>query len=197
MQNLPAEFIHRLEKIYSKEDLDIVKSWFQTNRPLSIRVNTLKTNNENIEKELNKLNINFEKISFLENWYILLNIEKKDIWKTEIYKNWEIYLQNISSQIPALVLWVKEGENILDLTAAPWSKTTQISALMNNTWSILACEKNAIRMDKMKYNIKKLGCKNIETYKWDVRNLAKYLKENKKDILFDRIIADLPCSAEW
>ena len=191
---LDNKFYERLEKIYSKQDLDILKDWLNTKkRPVTIRVNTLKSTKEEIEDILKNLNIKYQKIDFLIDAYMLFDILEKDLWDKDFYKDWKIYLQNISSQIPVNIMDLKKWDRVLDLTAAPWSKTTQISALLNNTWEIIACEKNAIRMEKLKFNIKRLWCKNIQTYKWDVRKIWNLYEENS----FDKILADLPCSAEW
>ncbi len=43
-----------------------------------------------------------------------------------------IYLQSLSSLLPVLVLDPKPGESILDVCAAPGSKTTQIAMMMGN-----------------------------------------------------------------
>ena len=191
---LDNKFYERLEKIYSKEDIKIIKSSFETKkREVSFRINTLKSNKQEIETFLWENNFKFKKVSFLPDSYILPEIIEKDIWNTSIYKDWKIYLQSISSQIPSTLLELKENDRVLDITAAPWSKTTQISALLKNTWEIVACEQNMIRMEKLKYNIKKLWCTNITTFKWDARKLQNFYKKES----FDSILADLPCSWEW
>ena len=54
--------------------------------------------------------------------------------------------------LPVLALAPREGESILDVCAAPGSKTTQIAALMDNTGDITAIEQNQIRYDKLMHN---------------------------------------------
>ena len=104
----------------------------------------------------------------------------------EIYKNGEIYLQSLSSMIPAIVLDPKENENILDMTAAPGGKTTQIAALSCNKALITACEKNKIRYDRLKYNIEKQSARVNVLYE-DARVLDDFFS-------FDKILLDTPCS---
>lgn len=191
---LDNKFYERIEKIYSKEDLDILKDWINTKkRPVSFRVNTLKSDNTKIEESLKENNISFEKVSFLDWAYTLTSWIEKDLWELDIYKNWEIYLQNISSLIPVTLLDLEKNDRVLDITAAPWSKTTQMSAIMCNMWEIVACEQNQIRMDKLKHNISKLWANNIKTVKTDARKLKDFFEE----WYFDKILADLPCSSEW
>lgn len=94
--------------------------------------------------------------------------------------------------MPAVLLDVKEGMKVLDVTAAPGSKTTQIAALMNNTGTIVACEKHQIRHDKLIHNIKLQGAMNIETHKMDALKLMGELEKES----FEAILLDAPCSAE-
>ena len=105
----------------------------------------------------------------------------------EIYRNGEIYFQSLSSMIPPIVLNPKSKENILDMAAAPGSKTTQIAAMTNNSSFITACEKNKIRAERLKYNIEKQGVKNTYIMGVDSRNLDEMFS-------FDKILLDAPCS---
>lgn len=81
---------------------------------------------------------------------------------------------------------------VLDVTAAPGSKTTQIAAIMDNTGTIIACEKHQIRYDKLVHNIKLQGASNIEARKMDAIKLMAETPEES----FDAILLDAPCSAE-
>lgn len=193
---LNKEFINKLEQIYSNDDLKIIENWFSVEkRKTTFRVNTLKTTNEQIEKTLKENNIAFKKVDFLKNAYILEDSKESDLWELDIFKNGHIYLQSISSQIPVEILNINENDRILDITAAPGWKTSQASAIMKNTWEIIANDNNAIRIDKLKFTINRQGCTNVEVVKNDARNIW---KNNPKYIdYFDKIIADLPCSAEW
>ena len=65
-----------------------------------------------------------------------------------------IYLQSLSSLLSALVLDAKVGETVLDVCAAPGSKTTQIAMIMGNGGKIVALEQNQIRYDKLMHNVK-------------------------------------------
>jgi 16S rRNA (cytosine1407-C5)-methyltransferase len=89
-------------------------------------------------------------------------------------------------------LELEKDLKVLDITSAPGSKTTQIRDIMENTGEITANELNALRLAKLNANIAKLGVTNVKTVKFDAKVLASKLEENS----FDRILADLPCSAE-
>ena len=104
----------------------------------------------------------------------------------DIYENGEIYFQSLSSMLPPIILNPKEGENILDMAAAPGGKTTQMAAISENKALITACEKNKIRSERLKYNIKKQGA-NANILVEDARTLNDYF-------IFDKILLDAPCS---
>jgi len=89
--------------------------------------------------------------------------------------------------IPAIVVNPKEGENILDMAAAPGGKTTQMANLSNNKAMITACEKNKIRIDRLKYNLEKQGASRVTVMLKDARRLDDFFS-------FDKILLDAPCS---
>lgn len=92
---------------------------------------------------------------------------------TRSFYDGKIYLQSIPSLIPVLALAPKSGETILDVCAAPGSKTTQMSAVMHNTGSIFAIEQNQIRFDKLMHNVRLQGATNVHGIKLDAK---KYLE---------------------
>lgn len=193
MKNIPKKFFDKLVKIYQEKDIEIIKKWYNSEKKVvSFRVNHLKSNNKEIEEVLTQNNLIFQKLNFLNDWYLLLNWREKDLWDLEIYKNWKIYIQSVSSQIPVLVMNLKYNSKVLDVTSAPWSKTSQIADLMNNSWEIIANELNAIRIEKLKFTLNRQWVTNTKVIKNDARKLSEVLKWE----MFDYILADLPCSAE-
>jgi len=194
MKDLPQIFYDKLKKNYSKDEYELVLKWFKIDkRPVSFRLNTLLWTLNDL-KELDEKNILYSKIDFLHNWYILdKKYKEKDLWETQIFKTWKIYLQSISSQIPSLFLDLKKDDKVLDTTAAPGWKTSQIRAIIENTWEIIAVDNNAIRIDKLKHTINKQWVKNTQVVKNDATRLHNFYKKE----YFDVILADLPCSAEW
>jgi len=106
--------------------------------------------------------------------------------------------------LPAVILEPKPEEYILDLAAAPGSKTSYIAALTNNKAKIDAIEPDYIRFQRLKYNIEHLGVKNVSLYNIKAENFIKERLENFKitedlkneNILYDKILFDAPCSGE-
>ena len=139
---IPQFFIERLQKQYGEDLSYTILKGFEVKRKTTLRINTIKTNSETIKKQLNDNNIEYEEVEWSKDALLLKNADEKDIQNLKIYEDGEIYLQSFSSMLPPIVLAPKQGENILDMTAAPGGKTTQMAAIANNKALITACERN-------------------------------------------------------
>ena len=186
-ENLPVFLRERLLKEYKKDIVEKIILGYMQKRKVTLRVNTIKMKEDELENFLINSKINYSKVSFYSSAYILENIREEEIRNWEFYKEGKIYLQSLSSMLPPLVLEPKAKENILDMAAAPGGKTTQISALSENTALITACEKNKIRYERLEYNVNKQGAKGINLMRIDARNLSDFFS-------FDKILLDAPCS---
>ena len=188
MNNKLPEFLtNELIKQYGEETYKKIITGYNQKRFTTLRVNTLKAKVSYICSVLSENNIEYEKVSWNNEALIIKNVNEIDIKELEIYKNGEVYLQSLSSMMPAIILEPKENEDILDMTAAPGGKTTQIAALTNNKANITACEMNTVRADRLKYNVEKQGATSVTVLKEDSRRLNDYFS-------FDKILLDAPCS---
>ena len=181
---IPEFLINKIKEQYPNDYEKIIDGYNQK-RVSSLRINTIKSTKEEITNILKENNINYEEISWYNDALIIEDINK--VKELNIYNEGKIYFQSLSSMIPPIVVNPKQNELILDMTAAPGGKTTQMAALSNNTAMITATEKNKIRSDRLKYNIEKQGAKKISVINTDARNLDEYFK-------FDKILLDAPCS---
>ena len=187
IEKLPQFLIEELNNQYGEEITNKILEGYAENRVVSLRVNTLKSDVQKVCEELSKNNIEFEKVSWCDVALVIKNVTEEEIQKLSSYENGEIYLQSLSSMLPPVIMQPKGNTDILDMTAAPGGKTTQIAALTNNNANITACEMNNIRIEKLKYNIEKQGAKSVAIMQADSRNLSDYFA-------FDQILLDAPCS---
>lgn len=187
INNIPDFLYERLLKQYGEKLTESILKGYYNKRHVTLRVNTLKSNTEQIKDILNSLNIKYKEVMWSREALILEEIDETEIRKLSIYENGEIYLQSLSSMLPAIVLDPQPNENILDMAAAPGGKTTQMASLSQNKALITACEKNKIRAERLKYNIEKQGANKVNVLIEDARNLDSYFS-------FDKILLDAPCS---
>ncbi|MBW2967928.1 tRNA methyltransferase, partial [Candidatus Woesearchaeota archaeon] len=74
-----------------------------------------------------------------------------------------VYVQEAASQIPPIVLGPKPGERVLDMCAAPGSKTTQMAALMKNKGVLVANDVEGVRLAALGINLQRCGVLNVIT----------------------------------
>lgn len=187
MSNVPEYLYKTLLKEYGEETLKKILEGYSKKRAVTLRVNTLKKSINEVKEVLSENKIAFSESCIDEVALILENANEEKLRTLELYKNGEIYLQSLSSMIPAIILNPKENENILDMCAAPGGKTMQMSAISNGKALITACEKNKVRSEKLKYNIEKQNSVGINVLVEDARNLSDFFS-------FDKILLDAPCS---
>ena len=185
-EKLPQFLINELNNQYGEEICNKILNGYGETRVVSLRVNTLKATIEEVTAELSKNNIEYEKVAWSDVALVIKNATEEDLQKLSIYEEGKIYMQSLSSMLPPVIMQPKENTDILDMTAAPGGKTTQIAAISNNKANITACEMNNIRIEKLKYNIEKQGA-SVAVLQADSRNLSDYFA-------FDQILLDAPCS---
>lgn len=152
----------------------------------SIRVNTLKIAVNELKQRLEK------------NWALTpvpwcgegfwIEGERRDIGNLPEHALGYFYTQEAASMIPPVVLDPRPGELVLDMAAAPGSKTTQIAQYMVNEGILIANDYTADRMKPLGINLQRCGVSNAIITKM-------YGQQFKRaGLQFDRILVDAPCS---
>ncbi len=188
--NIPEFLKEMLNKQYGEELTKKIIEGYKNKRPVTFRVNTLKTNIAEIENKLKEKQIEFENVPWSKEAFIIKNSTEKEIQNMQMYINGEIYLQSLSSMLPPIILNPQANNDILDMAAAPGGKTTQIATLTQNKAHITACEMNNIRIERLKYNIQKQGATSVYIMQTDSRIINDFFS-------FDQILLDAPCSRKW
>jgi len=187
-------------KLLLKNEKD-VEEFFEcakTQGKKSIRVNTLKISPEDLMKRLKdkgwKIIQPFKE--YPEIIQIQDNLEPGELGKTQEHLLGYYYVQEITSMMPILALQPKADDILLDLCAAPGSKTTQAAALMENKGTIIANDLNLGRISILSANLERFGITNTIITRHDGLELYTKLKKSKTEIKFDKILVDAPCSGE-
>ena len=176
-----------LKEQYGIETAKKIINGYLTKRKTTLRINTIKSNIEEIKNKLQESKIEYEEVPWSKEALIIKNVDEKTIQEMDIYQDGKIYMQSLSSMLPPIILEPKEKTDILDMAAAPGGKTTQIAALTNNKAHITACEKNKIRAERLKYNVDKQGATCVFIMPKDTRFIDDFFS-------FDQILLDAPCS---
>lgn len=177
---LKDKLINQYENLYES-----IIDGYSKERYTTLRVNTIKSNIDEIKEILSLNNISYKELDIYKDALCILNSSEEDIRKLNIYEEGKIYLQSISSMLPPLYMDLEDNNSVLDMTAAPGGKTSLIASLKDV--KITAIEKNKIRCDRLKYNLNKLGVNRVTVLNEDARNIDSFFK-------FDKILLDAPCS---
>jgi 16S rRNA (cytosine967-C5)-methyltransferase len=111
--------------------------------------------------------------------------EPFDVEGSELFARGAITPQSRASMLVTRALDPQPGESVLDMCAAPGTKTTHAAALMADHGRIAAVERNPARADELRANCERMAVQSVEVIVEDARNVNGY---------FDRVILDAPCS---
>ncbi|EQA6225070.1 16S rRNA (cytosine(1407)-C(5))-methyltransferase RsmF [Enterobacter ludwigii] len=193
---LPEQFLAQMrEALPSHLSLDDFIAACQ--RPLrrSIRVNTLKISVADFLALVSPYNWQLTPVPWCaEGFWIERDDEASlPLGSTAEHLSGLFYIQEASSMLPVAALFADDNapERVMDVAAAPGSKTTQIAARMGNRGAILANEFSASRVKVLHANISRCGIHNVALTHFDGRVFGAALPE-----AFDAILLDAPCSGE-
>lgn len=166
-------------------------------RPLrrSIRVNTLKTSVADFLQLVAPYGWQLTPVPWCAEgfWIEREDEESLPLGSTAEHLSGLFYIQEASSMLPVAALFADGDmpQRVMDVAAAPGSKTTQIAARMGNKGGILANEYSASRVKVLHANISRCGISNVALTHFDGRVFGAALPES-----FDAILLDAPCSGE-
>jgi 16S rRNA (cytosine1407-C5)-methyltransferase len=190
-RKLPAEFVEALAGLFPQAAAERTLKGMGEARSTTFRANTLKTDGAEVVRYLHDRHIKYRRPPWSAEAFALAELDERDVQRWDLYAEGRIYVQGFSSMVPVLALAPRPGDRVLDLAAAPGSKTTQMAALMGNQGAILAIEPDAVRLERLAYNVRLQGCTIVELRRGWGEKIGAELPET-----FDRVLLDAPCSGE-
>ncbi len=188
MIELSSNITDYIRKHFGEEFLINYKQYHNSQYKPYLRFSSL-CDNDHLELELKRYGIHLESIPNIRNAFRIISGEDV-VSKTLEFILGKYYIQSLSSMIPALVLNPNSSDTVLDLCAAPGSKTTQLAELMNNRGTLIANEISVDRLKSLVFNVDKMSLVNVGILHGKGELLSKQF-ENR----FDKILVDAPCSA--
>jgi|Deesub1362A_J573_1020465.scaffolds.fasta_scaffold00324_20 NOL1/NOP2/sun family putative RNA methylase len=155
--------------------------------PTSFRVNTLLADPDKVIKALESQGIPLQATPLGE-WFWLAPTLRSPGHLLEHLMGL-IYTQTLSSGLPPLALDPAPTDRILDLCAAPGSKTTQMAQMMANRGLIVANEPVQGRHAALEGNLRRLGVVNTLVTGYHGQNFPLRWR-------FNKVLVDVPCSGE-
>ena len=178
----PKEIIESFINDYGLDNAKRLLEESLKSADITVRVNTVKTNVEDFEKEIGIDTLKTD----IEGGLILKS--GIDVGKNKLYNDGLFYVQDLASQKAVSVLNPTADSRVLDMCAAPGGKSFTMALLMQNKGEIVSCDLYPQRVELIEKSAKRLGLSIIKTKVSDATVYDEGLGE------FDYILCDAPCS---
>ncbi|RPI75762.1 MAG: 16S rRNA (cytosine(967)-C(5))-methyltransferase RsmB [Ignavibacteriales bacterium] len=186
----PSWMVKRYVRRFGREETEKLLAANNEKPYLTLKINSVKTKPNDFKSLLDSVNLRFIPGKYLDEFFKLQNLTNITAW--EYYGKGYFNIQDESAGLACRLLEVTPGMRVLDMFAAPGGKTAYIAGLMNDTGEITAADRFESRLNVLNKNIDRLGFHSVVTLTADALELEPQSFE--KAGLFDRVLADVPCS---
>lgn len=185
--SMPVEITRYIFDNYGMDYTKAFLRYSNNEAVLSIRINRLKTDKESLIKKLKAKGFEIEVSKISENALLVKN--PSGLVATSEFKEGLFTIQQEASMKTVEVLDPKKDSKILDLCAAPGTKTSYLAEYSRNSGKIIANDISKNKLSLIRENIERLGLTNIELTSFDASILRSDFEEG-----FDYVLVDAPCS---
>lgn len=183
---------HPFDRYGPVTDLSALMEWSEKPLQKAIRVNTLKTSVEEVQNWAAEKGWQLRPIPWIaEGFWVDREDRSKPLGKDLLHLLGHIYMQEAASMLPVALLDPQPGELILDMSAAPGSKTTQIAARLQSEGIVVANDMQEKRLHTLVDALHRLGVLNAIVTKRAGQWFAHHMPER-----FHRVLIDAPCTAQ-
>jgi len=183
----PIWLIDRLKDEYPQHWQSIIKE-NNLQPPMSLRVNTRKTDRDSYLKKLQAAGIEAQPSNLNQSGIALTH--PVGIEALPDFSEGHVSVQDLAAQLAIPLLEPQAGERILDACSAPGGKLAHLLETMPTLQEAVAIENEPHRFKKLEATLERLG--HSATL---VQNDARAINDWWDKQLFDRILIDVPCSA--
>jgi len=184
----PRWLLERWREMLTDDEARLLAIANNSPPPTGFRINTLHNSTNAVLSALEAEGINLRR-----------SVVARDAWVVEVgpaaplinlARQGAIYFQDEASQLVSHLLDPKSADRILDLCAAPGSKTSHLAALSNDSGWIIACDRHVHRLSTLRETCRRLGLKSIDALALDATEHLPF----PSDFTFNRVLVDAPCS---
>jgi 16S rRNA (cytosine967-C5)-methyltransferase len=185
---LPSWIIERLSVRYSATQIQQLAQAMSENAPLTLRVNSLKTNRENMLTEF--INLGQKAVATRYSPYGISLTNKLSLVNNQYFNDGYFEVQDEASQLAGLLLDPKRGEMVVDFCAGSGGKSLLFGMLMRNSGRIYAFDVNQRRLANLTPRLARSGLSNITPQLIAHENDSKIKRLIGK---IDKVFVDAPC----
>ena len=184
--SMPLPILKRWAKDYSPETAVELAKACLGRPPLHGRVNTLRCTAAEVIASLEKDGVRVVPHETLPDCLELS--ETGSVSELAAFREGLLTIQDTASQLGAWAVGAKKGERILDLCAAPGSKSFTVAQLMGDEGELLSFDLHPSRVELIRKGAERLGIRCIQAGAGDATKFRPELG------LADRVLCDVPCS---
>ncbi len=158
--------------------------------PLDLRVNSLKADREKVARQLARLGVEPTPLSplGLRIAPLIGQARHPHVQAEEAFLRGRVEVQDEGSQLCALLVGARPGEQVLDFCAGAGGKTLALAARMENRGQIYAYDSDRSRLAPIFDRLKRAGARNVQ-----VRPPAPGVLDDLAGHM-DRVLVDAPCT---
>lgn len=171
------------------DDLPKLATAMTEQAPADLRINTLKTNKETLQKNLEDEGCQLSVAPFVAN--ALRLVERKNLFAFEAFKQGFFEVQDTGSQLIAALCDAEPGHKVTDFCAGAGGKTLALAAQMENKGMLTAADIIPPKLAELKKRLKRAGVDNT-TLKELSSESDNWVKRHKSTQ--DVVLLDVPCS---
>jgi len=187
--NLPQWLFDKLVEQYGEEQTMQLAAALNQPAPLDLRVNSLKTSQEEAIAALNAASVQCEPMRFSP---LGLRVGKKTaLQNLPLFTSGAIEVQDEGSQLLAQIVGAKRGEMVADFCAGAGGKTLALGAQMRNTGRLYAFDVSEKRLANINPRLARSGLSNVHPIRIANEKDARIKRLAGK---IDRVLVDAPCS---
>ena len=157
--------------------------------PLDLRVNPLVAERDAVLARLRADGIAAEPTP-LSPWGIRL-AGRPSVMAHPLYREGAIEIQDEGSQLIALLVDARPGQQVVDFCAGAGGKTLAVAATMENKGRIVATDVLSGRLERARERFRRAGVHNVQARPLESET-DPWIKRHKGQ--FDRVLVDAPCS---
>ena len=154
-----------------------------------IRVNTLKASVAQLSDTLSRAGYDFSR-SELSPWGIRFE-SRVALFGMDEFRKGCFEVQDVGSQLLALLSNVRAGQKVVDFCAGAGGKTLAMAAMMENKGSIYACDVHSKRLEQLLKRCKRAGVHNVRSHCLSSEH-DKWVKKHVE--IADLVLIDAPCT---
>jgi len=187
--SLPDWLAAALLDQYGVQQAELLAAALLAPAPLDLRVNTLKAGREQVRASLAEAGI--EALALALAPHALRVAGKPALERSAAFAAGWCEVQDVGSQLIALLVAPRRGQTVIDLCAGAGGKTLALAAAMRSSGQVYACDVSAPRLLRMRRRLERCGASNVQPMALNDEHDARLQRLHGRA---DAVLVDAPCS---